>query len=365
MGDTEYYDILGLKKTASVAEIKKAYHKLAMKYHPDKVTDPSLIEESKIKFHKIGEAYEVLSDPNKRQTYDQFGKEGAKANINPDDIFNSFFGGGFKGGFNFGTPNNHFARKRVNKSAPVMHQVNLTLEDLFKGRVIRLKITRKRIFGPEGLVSSTNLENTWHVCNTCKGSGVITQMRQLGPGFVSQTQNPCNVCNTSGYELKPGYHVGDHQEIVEVEVKKGIDVTTEHKIEGAGNCYPGTIPGDIIIIYKLEPHPVFNVKGNNLVITKSLLLSEALCGCDFTIENLDGGDIRVESKNIITPGMTKTIRNQGMYDRFGIRGHLIIQFEVIFPESLTKEEKDKIRNCLPVSICEIKPRVNETVSVIF
>lgn len=349
--DTEYYDLLGLNKEASTSEIKKAYHKLARKYHPDKITDPSLTEEYTKKFQKIGEAYETLSDPEKRKVYDQFGKEGIKANggggPNPFDVFNSFFG---SGGFQFGrrgNVNNNFTRKRQRKSNPIVHQVNLSLEDLYNGRVIKLKITRKAIYDQMGPVKE-RMEDTWESCQTCKGNGTIMETRRMGPGFISQTQRPCSPCNGSGYGLKAGYQLRDHQTIVEVVVKPGMNPRSEHVISGEGNCYPGALPGDIIIAFQVLSHPVYKLNGSNLTINKKILLSEALCGFEFDLVQLDKSVVRIKSKDIIRPGTVKTIPNLGMKTENG-RGMLTITFGIEFPESLLIHQKQNLKKYLPKS----------------
>ena len=352
--DTEYYDALGVKKDSSKAQLKKAYYKLAKKYHPDKAPSDKKDEFTQ-KFQSIGEAYEVLSDDEKRKMYDQFGKEALKDSggptMNTHDIFSEIFS---NNGFSFGTSrtstNNNFMRRQVKKSTPVLHQVNITLTDMFNGKNIKLKITKKTIFNRRNLgdpVPIEELENTWEDCNDCNGHGMKMEVRQVAPGFVTQASIPCRTCLGTGNILKDDYELRDHQEIVDVEVKRGMDLKREHPIMGAGNCYPGTMPGDIIIVFNLIPHTFFHLRGNHLVMTKKILLSEALCGVDFVIDHLNGERLRIKSKDIITPGLIKTIEKQGMYDKFGIRGNLMIQFDVEFPETLLIHQKKNLRKYLP------------------
>lgn len=353
--DTEYYDILGLSKTASKGEIKKAYYKLAKKYHPDKA-EPNQKDEFTKKFQKIGEAYEILFDDEKRQTYDQFGKDalnqnGGRDGVNPFDIFNNIFN---HGGFDFSQHrhsrqanfNNSFMRKKVKKSSPVVHQVNITLEDLFNGKTLKLRITKKTIFNSKGPVND-NLENTWSNCNQCKGTGTKTEIQQIGPGFVSQRQMPCRDCLGTGNKLKDGYYMGDSQDIVEVIISPGMDIGKDHIIESGGNCLPGTVPGDIVIAFRIKSHPVFKLKGNNLTMNKTILLSESLCGADFIINHLDGSNIRIKTKNVIKPGEIRTIKGLGMYDKFGLRGYLSIHFDVEFPDNLLIHHKKNLIKYLP------------------
>ena len=356
--NTEYYDTLGVNKNSDLKQIKKAYRNLAKKYHPDKVTDDSLKEEYTAKFQKIGEAYEVLSDPEKRKTYDQFGKEGlngnngnGNGNVNMNDIFQSMFGGG-GGGFSFNqqrrTQNNNFMKKRQRKSAPVVHQVNISLEDLFNGRTIKFKITKKTIIdlGSNNPVTD-KIDDTWTTCKSCNGNGAVMETRQVAPGFMTQTQKPCGSCGGTGHGLKPGYQLKDYPVVVEVEVKKGMNPRAEHVIVGGGNCYPGAVPGDIIIAFQIVPHPMYTLVGSNLSINKKILLSEALCGFSFEIVQLDGKSVRLKSKNIIKPGTVRTIPELGMVNMNGMRGYLTITFDIEFPDTLLIHQKQNLKKYLP------------------
>jgi len=356
--DTEYYDTLGVNKDATQGEIKKAYYKLAKKYHPDKAPEEKKQEHNE-KFQEIGHAYEILSDVEKRKTYDQFGKEALNGNggggSNPFDIFANIFGQqGFSGFRNFsgGTRNNNtFMKKRVKKSAPIIHRVNITMEDLFKGKTIKLKITKKAIFPKNSSepCEIDSLVNTWTRCSECEGNGVKLEVRQMAPGFISQSQVPCRLCLGTGDVLTGDYELREHEDIVEVKVNRGMDPRSEHVIEGGGNCYPGTHPGDIVIEFYVIPHNVFKLRGDNLVIYKKILLSEALCGVDFLLTELDGTLLRIKTKDIIKPGTIKQIKGKGMYDKFGIRGDLMIEFDIEFPDTLLIHQKKNLKKYLPKS----------------
>ena len=352
--DNEYYDTLGLTREATINEIKKAYRNLARKYHPDKVNDDKLKPEYTKRFQKIGEAYETLSDPETRKLYDQFGKEGAKtggnAGMNPFNVFNSFFNNGFSFNGRTNARTNARGQPQKHKSSPVVHQVNVSLEDLYNGRIIKLKITKKTIYNMSNNspCPRDQLESTWDPCQTCKGNGMVMEMRQLGPGFVSQTQRPCQTCNRTGYCLKSGYQLRDHEDIVEVEVKPGMNPKTEHIITGGGNCYPGTIPGDVIIAFLVVSHSIYQLSGNNLTMNKTILLSDSLCGFSFDLMQLDGTWIKIKSTDIINPGMVKNIPNLGMKKSgYTERGNLIITFDVEFPSSLLIHQRQNIKKYLP------------------
>ncbi len=345
--DEDYYSVLGIEKTATQGEIKKSYRKLARKYHPDKTDDKNKEEYTK-KFQKIGSAYEILSDPEKRDRYDRGDDDiGNFQGTNPFDFFSSFFSG-------FGNPrtNNNFAKKRTKKSVPVVHQVNISLKDLFNGKNLKLKITSKTIFKKDEKTPYKDVSTTWNICTTCDGNGMVMEVRQVTPGFVTQNKRPCHGCLGTGNTLKEGFILKNHENIVEIDIKRGMDIKSPYVIPSGGNCYPGTLAGDIIIEFWLSEDQVFKMVGNDLYMNKEILLSEALCGFGFYITHLDGNDIFIKSKNIISPGFVKRIEKQGMYDKFGLRGDLVIKFDIKFPESLLTHQKKNIRKYLP------KPKVN-------
>ena len=356
--DNEYYDILNVKRDSTSSDIKKAYYKLAKQWHPDKAPEGKEDEYTE-EFKKIGEAYAILSDEEKRKRYDQFGKEGLNENggpgVNPFDIFSDLFGGrfngfgGFGGGGGFTRQNNNFFRKQVKKSAPVVHTVGITLEDLYNGKQLKLKITKNIIFNVDTNEKCpvSNLEDTTITCSNCDGNGMRIEVRQMGPGFITQSQVPCDKCLGTGNILKPEYKMQEDAEIVTIEIKRGMDPNSQHVIQGAGHCYPGTIPGDIIITFELKEHSHFHLRGLNLIMNKKILLSESLCGTSFIISELDNNKIMIQSKDIIKPNSIHVIKGKGMYDKFGIRGDLIIQFEVEFPESLLIHQKKNLKKFLP------------------
>lgn len=360
--DNEYYNILGVEREASSSEIKKAYYKLAKQWHPDKAPEGKTDEYTE-EFKKISQAYTILSDEEKRKMYDQFGKEGLNDSgpgVNPFDIFSGIFGNGFS--FNSFNTNKNFAKKQAKKSSPVVHTINITLEDIYIGKQVKLKITKNVIYNKNtnNKCTEDELENTWIMCTNCNGQGMRVEIRQMGPGFISQTQVPCDKCLGTGNVLKPEYKLDEEIELVTVDIKRGMDPNYQHMIRGAGHCYPGTIPGDIIITFELTQHPIFNLRGLNLIMTKKILLSEALCGSNFSISELDNNKLNIQTKTIIKPGSIHIIKNKGMYDKFGLRGDLIIQFEVEFPESLLIHQKKNLKKFLPKPNKPTKPNTNDT-----
>lgn len=378
---TDYYKTLDIDKGATSEEIKKSYRKLALIYHPDKASSEQKEEYTK-KFQEITEAYGVLSDEDKRKMYDMTGKADGES-INVSDIFAQFFGNSFGNSFgnasfrsgtsftNFsdndnnpfskfggskffgGDPfggqksrNDSFMKKKLKKSPPLVHQVNLTLNDLFKGKVIKLKITKEVIFKGNEKVKTSDLENSWIKCDVCDGNGIVMTLQQVA-NFMAHVQRSCEKCSGTGNILKSEYEIKEQQEIVEIEIKKGMDLSHPHIIENAGHCSPGFLPGDIVIEFHLKPHPIFKVQNDDLILHKTILLSEALCGTTFEIEQLDNKLLEIKIDEIIKPGDSRTIKEAGMYDRFGIRGDLIIKFDIEFPESLLIHQKTNLKKYLP------------------
>lgn len=347
--NTEYYDVLEIQKDSSPNVIKKAYYKLAKKYHPDKITDVSLKDEYTQKFQKINEAYEILSDVEKREQYDKFGKD-FEQNGFPGTNVNDFFSSIFKqSGFGFGpSQDNSFMQKRVKKSAPVMHTVGINLKDLFIGRTIKLKMTKMGIFDNTNTLVKNNLNTTWETCNHCNGNGSRMERRQMGPGMIVQNQVECKPCIGTGDILKEGYVLKEYQEIIQVEVLKGMNLNEKHVIKEGGHCYPGTMPGDIIISFVIKNNSVFILQNNNLITNKRILLSEALCGFSFELLHPDPkiGKMQIKSETILTPGSVKTINNLG-YTSGHITGHLIINFDIAFPKTLNSQSIKKLKQILP------------------
>lgn len=325
---TELYEYLGIDKTATASEIKKAYRKLALKKHPDKGGDPE-------EFKKIQGAYEVLKDEDKRKKYDQYGLEGLENDMGDsgDDIFSSLFGGR--------------ARRRQTgprKGSSVKHPLKVSLEDLYKGKTAKLAISRKKIIGqPEK-------------CGECDGRGVVVRLRQLGPGMVQQMQSQCSTCGASGYKVKT------HKErtVLEVHIEPGACNDDKIKFPEMSDEEPNAEPGDVIFVLQEKKHETFQRKNSDLLIQKNLTLNEALCGYEFVIDHLDGRQLLVKSKpgEVIRPDsnlgepFVKCIYDEGMpikgtggYEK----GKLFIVFRVIFPREgeLTAAAIAQLQRILP------------------
>ena len=334
----DFYEVLGLKKGASDSDIKKAYYKLARENHPDKV-EADKREEATKNFQKIGEAYETLSDPEKRSIYDQYGKEGLQNNNggqNPFDMFSQMFGNfGFGQQFGQRQQNN---REKNRKNKQTVFPIKISLTDVYKGIEKKLKVTRKVVFNKttKEKLDVKNYESSWKECEKCKGNGVVMEMRQMG-NMITQTQKSCETCAGKGYKFLVDYELQEVSEIVSVICERGISNGTEILFANLGSASEGYLPGDLIIVVQTaEEEKGFTREngGRNLIFKKDISLADALCGVNFTIRTLDGRDIRVQYDDIITPGEKRIIPKEGI-----LGANLIVHFEIIFPSKVKNKEK--------------------------
>lgn len=351
--EDDYYEILNVGKDASDSEIKKSYYKLAREFHPDKAPDDKKDEYTK-KFQKIGEAYEVLSDKEKREIYDSMGKDGLKNggmpnNMDPFDIFNSMFGGGgnpFGGsgfGFNFGNQQNK-QQKRKNKES--VYHLNVSLKDVYKGITKKLKNTKNIIINKETgqKVETKDLESTFKKCGGCGGQGFTMEVRQMGP-MITQTQKHCNSCQGTGCNLLEKYSLSQVTEIIEINIAKGAQNSQQYRFAEQGNYDVGVYPGDIIIVLQVEgSQNGFTRSGNDLIYVQNILLSDALCGSSFKINTLDDRVLFITCDDVIKPGARKVIPKEGIAN-----GNLVIEFNVVFPDALSNTRKKELLRNLPAS----------------
>lgn len=350
---TDYYEILGVAKDAPVNDIKKAYKKLAIKYHPDKNPDAG------DKFKEIARAYEVLSDEEKRRIYDQYGEEGLQGGggggfHSAQDIFNSFFGFGDM----FGRGGGGGGRRGPRKGQDFVHPLQVSLEDLYNGTTRKIMITRKKKCVDCNGLGGTN-KDAVKKCPVCKGSGVQMVIKQLGPGFIQQMQTTCSECKGDGeiidkkYMCKKcnGQKVIEEKKKLEVHVEKGMRHGQKITFPGEADELPDTIPGDVVLVLQQKQHAVFTREEDHLIMDKKITLQEALCGLEFTIKHLDDRVLYVRSKpgSIIKPGDIKQIDGGGMpklkspYEK----GNLYIKFEIEFPKELNESARKALASVLP------------------
>jgi len=350
--ETTYYDILGVKPTCTNDELKKAYRKLALKYHPDK--NPNEGE----RFKQISQAYEVLSTPEKRAVYDKGGEQALKEggggggfSSNPMDIFDMFFRNAFGGG---GGGRRGPGERR---SKDVIHQLSVSLEDLYKGAVRKLALEKNVIC--EKCEGRGGKKGAVEKCNTCQGSGVQVQIQQLAPGMIQQIQCMCSDCNGQGEKINPkdrcktcqGKKTVRDRKILEVHVDPGMVDGQKISFSGEGDQEPGYKPGDIVIVLDEKEHPKFKRSGHDLILRMHIELVEALCGFQKLIHTLDDRDllITVIPGEVTKHGDVKYVMGEGMpqYKNPFEKGRLIIQFLVDFPASLPPDVIPRLETCLP------------------
>ncbi len=342
MSKRDYYEVLGVSKSASKAEIKKAYRKLAIKYHPDKNPDDKQAEEN---FKEAAEAYEVLSDENKKARYDQFGHQGmgggfggGGGSMNMDDIFSQFgdiFGGGF-GGFGGGGGGGGFrgGSRRV-KGSNLRIKVKLTLEEIANGVSKKIKLNK--------LTNSS--ETTYSTCSSCGGSGQVTRVTNTILGQM-QTASTCPTCNGSGKSVGTRAKGSDsngqiRKEVVEnIEIPAGVEDGMQLSMRGKGNEGPfDGVPGDLIIVIEEAKHEHFHREGQNLHYDLYLNFADVVLGTQVDIPTLDG-----KAKIKITPGTQagKLLRLKGKglpsINSYG-NGDLLVTVNVWTPKEISKEEK--------------------------
>lgn len=356
MAKRDYYEVLGVSKTADAKEIKSAYRKMALKYHPDRNPGDKEAEE---KFKEAAEAYSVLSDEDKRRKYDQFGFEGPNmgsggfggfgGGMNMEDIFSAFgdiFGGGSFSGFGgFGGG----SARQQSKGRSLRLKVKLTLEEAAKGTTKKFNI-KKQVNCPD-CHGSGSADGKTETCPHCGGSGVVVKMVNSLFGRM-QTQSPCPHCNGEGKIIKNkcpkcgGEGTVSGSETIEVNIPAGVDNGMVVNVPGKGDAgRRNGIPGDVQVYIEVETHKEFVREDTNLIYNLLLDFPTAALGGSVEIPTLDG-KAKVKIEPGTQPGKVLRLRGKGMpaVQGYGYgTGDIIVHISVYVPENLSNEERDLIQ----------------------
>ena len=357
MAKRDYYEVLGVDKNASADDIKKAYRKMAIKYHPDKNPGDKEAEE---KFKEAAEAYSVLSDADKKARYDQFGHAGVEG-AGPDfsggfgnlnDILNDLFGGAFGGGFGgfsgfgggFGGQRGQ-RQQRVYRGRDIRVRVKLTLEEIAKGVEKEISIEKNvpcTECGGKGAKNSSDIKS----CPACNGTG---QVQRVVNSFLGQTvtystcqqcggegkiiSNPCRSCNGTGLVRK--------RETIKVKIPAGVEAGMQLTLQGEGHAAKNNgINGDLLVVIEEQEHPNLKREGNNLYYTKIVSVVDAMLGAEVSIPCLDG-DYKIKVDPGTQSGEVVRLRGRGLpsVNGYGGTGDLYVKIAVWIPKKLSKDEK--------------------------
>jgi molecular chaperone DnaJ len=351
MSKRDFYEILGLTKSASEDEIKKAYRKLAIKYHPDKNPDDKAAEE---KFKEAAEAYEVLSNPEKRQRYNQYGHAGVGGasgggggyggGMNMDDIFSQFgdiFGGG--GGFGGFGGSSRGGGRRVVRGSNLRVKVKLNLQEIAKGVEKKLKVNK---FVSCNTCKGSGAKNgTFDTCKLCNGSGVQVRTQQTFLGAM-QTQTTCSGCNGEGKTVKDkcntchGDGIVRAEEVISINIPAGVAEGMQLSVGGKGNAAPrGGINGDLLVLIEEEEHLELKRDGSNLFYDSYVNFADAALGTSIEIPTVDA-KVKIKIEPGTQSGKVLRLKGKGLPDvnSYGI-GDLLVNINVWTPQTLTSEEK--------------------------
>jgi len=352
----DYYAVLGVSRDASLDDIKRAYRKLALKYHPDRNPGDKAAEE---RFKECAEAYEVLSDPEKRRLYDAYGEEGLSARgvhhgfRGFDDIFSAFSDIFGDLGFGFGSRR---AGGRVRRGRDLRHEISVTLAEIAKGTTRKIKL-RKPAPCPECGGSGAASPEDIRTCPTCRGRGAV--MRMFRQGFTTiQSTTACPDCRGAGRTVERLCPVCDGrgttrvERVVEIQIPPGVEDGQQIRVEGAGEEIVDGAPGDLYIVLREEEHPLYERRGADLFAPLRADLLTAVEGGMVELDGPDGRPIRVRLEEGVQSGAVKVLKGRGLpvLGRPGLRGNLYLQVWVRTPTGLTPEQREALRSALGDSV---------------
>ena len=371
----DYYEVLGIQKGASKDEIKKAYRKMAMKYHPDRNPGDKEAEE---KFKEAAEAYEVLSDDQKRARYDQFGHAGMQGgaggggfNMDIEDIFSNFgdiFGGfGFGGGFSRSAGG---SSRRVNKGTNLRVKVKLTLKEIAEGAEKKIKVKKYCACQSCSGTGAQGGKGGTETCPTCHGSGMITQVRQTMLGQMRST-SPCPNCGGTGTVIKNkctscgGTGIVQGEEVITINIPAGVTDGMSMTVQGKGNAARnGGVNGDLLVVFEEEPDPLLTREDNNLVYKLNISVPDAILGTTAEIPTISG-KVKFKIEPGTQPGSILRLKGKGLptYGEYG-KGDLLVFVNVWIPnpKNLSRSEVKEIEELQKSESFGAKPTDNTSKS---
>jgi molecular chaperone DnaJ len=376
MSKRDYYDILGVSKNAPADEIKKAYRKLAIKFHPDKNPDDKAAED---KFKEAAEAYEVLSNPEKKQRYDQFGHAGSQGGygggyggggMNMDDIFSQFgdiFGGGggspFDSFFGGGGQSSRGGR-RVQRGTNLRIKVKLTLEEIANGVEKKIKVNKQIICDTcDG--SGAKDKNSFSTCKTCGGSGAVRRVTNTILGQM-QTTSTCPTCNGEGSTISAkcntchGDGVTRGEETISINIPAGVSEGMQLSMSGKGNAAPrGGVPGDLIILVEETPHESLKREGINVIYDLHVSFIDATLGASVEVPTIDG-KARIKLEPGTQGGKILRLKGKGIPEVNSYhKGDQLIQINIWTPKTLNNEERELLEQLRESQNFKPNPGKNE------
>ncbi len=353
MAKRDYYEVLGVARNAPQSEIKSAYRKMALKYHPDKNPGDPTTEE---KFKEAAEAYEILGDENKRSRYDQYGHAGVEGagrdfgagGMTVEDIFSHFgdiFGGGFGG---FGGFSSGGRSRRVNRGSNLRVKVRLTLKEVSKGVEKKIKVN-KYVSCKSCKGSGAKDANAYNTCSSCHGSGQVTRVSNTFLGQM-QTTSTCPSCGGEGKTITNkcttcyGEGIVKDSEVIPIKIPPGVAEGMQMSVSGKGNAARrGGVNGDLLVVIEEEKHPELMRDGNDLIYNLYLSIPDASLGAPVEIPALDS-KVKIKIEPGTQPGKILRLRGKGLPELNGYgRGDLLVNINVWIPKKVSREEKEALK----------------------